>query len=267
MVNQQYDAVHPAITEVTSPHLSNLCMVFGAGSNTRMQALGFYVDRTVRRHERIQNPPTVPANDSLDFGKFVENGHTADPAVASAGTDLFSIQNNRETTIEEISLAVNNDGILAGAAVGDSEVTALDGTDRARGFGADDLVEYGGVRAELTRTTDTEADEYPVPTTALSPSVDQGLLRFDAEQAGNNPFYWGFYNTTGADVDLDAYAVGARYKVTVVENDSAVRRMLNGDAPCRVVQHGSFSLDNPNLPRAWAENTIAIRGGELLPTG
>lgn len=267
MEHQQYEATHPAITDVTSTAFDRLAVVYAADGGASVRALGFQLGQVVRRHQRIENPPSIAAGESLDLGKFTTEGHTEAAGVSGTASDIFAIGSGRQSTIEEVGVAIDTDGLLAAVAVGNSTITALEETGRARGFSPDDYADFGAVRSELTTTgTDSDTDtEYPLPTTALAPKRDQGLIRFDGRETGNNPFYFGFHNPTGAGVDLDVYAVGYRYSVSVLSDAALVRDMVRGDVDARVVQHGSFDASNPNLPREWASNSVEVTTPDLLP--
>lgn len=250
MADNRYTSTYPSITDVLSPKLSNLVVVFGGTTGTTLQAVGFNVARVVRRHQRVPYATALAGEESLDFGKFGENGHANDDAVDDPGSDIFRIEENRENTIEELGFAVNNPGVLVGAAVGESEISALEGTARSRGFGPDDFESYGAVRSELTYTGNGD-EQYPMPTTALSVTDQQGLVRVDSEESGANPFYFAFNNTTTGGVELDVYAIGTRYQVSLMDNPGLVDGIIAGEEPGRVVQHGGWGNTNPNLPRSW----------------
>jgi hypothetical protein len=262
--NHQYDSAYPAITDVLSEPFSNLVLVYGGRSGAVATAVAFQVGRTIRRVQRVSNPPTIVAGDTLDYGIIGDNGHEND--VADYGKDIFRIETDRVHTIEEHGIAVNNSDVRVGVRSADgSDIIGLaEDDDRGgRGYSPSNFGEFGAVESELTTV---EADEL-VPTTAVSENPDQGLIRVDSKTGGNNPLRFGFENHGNADATLDMFSVGARYKVNAVTQTDRVRQMLAGQVPnTRVVMYGGLTNTNPNLPSEWYDHAVSLAEDEVLPT-
>lgn len=261
-----YDAPFPAIQDVTSRELDNLVLLYQGPQNNTVRALGFRILRTVRRTERVSNEPTLQPNgdqgDSLDFGYFGDNGHSAE--VTQSGDEVFRVDNERSSTIIEYGFEVEPDGVRTAVETADgSTVLGLrEGSDRARGFGPSDFPLRGSVLSDLTRATTRDGDE--VPTTALAGSRRQGLFRIDSDENGLNRFRFAFTNTTGNAVDVGVTAKGQTYHVQPVEDRETLIDMVSkGGTPARVVTWGGFTNSSPNLPREWTSALQRIEVSQI----
>lgn len=262
-----YDSAYPAVIDVVSRNLDNMVLMYGNSQRQTYNAIAFQVTRSVRRIERLENEVTVPANDTVEFGYFGESGHSA--VTSNAGDDRFRIETKTDRTIKEFGFAVLNDGVYVGVQTGDGEtVTGLrEDDERGRGFNAEDLVDRGGVEADLTYIdSPTVTGDMAVPTTALSERAQQGLIRIDSEQDGQNRFWFGFNNTTGNNEDITLIGLGTTYNIRVIEDEQTARDMLAGNGyNRRLVQYGPLGNTNPNLPRQWYDHTISVSGDQLTP--
>jgi len=247
-----YDATYRTINSVTSREMDNLVLVYGNSNNNVWNALAFQIVRTRRRIERVTSGPTLAADgnagDTLSFGYFGANGHSTN--ATNPGDEVFQIDTERSSTIVEYGISVAPDGVLTGVrTVSDDAVSgSREGSDRLRGFGADNLQQYGGVESEHTRT-DTP---HEIPTTALAGSARQGLLRIDSDNDGLNRFSFAFDNTTASSVTVSVEAIGQTYDVVPVTDTARVKRMLRGNnVNRRLLTYGGFTTTNPNLPTDW----------------
>ena len=256
-----YDSEYPAIHDVTSRDLGSLVLLYGTSELGAYTALGLSIGRTQRRVEYIQNEPTVPANGSLSFGYFGEDGHSAD--VNDPGTDVLSIEQQMPRTLVEYGIAVEPAGLYVG--VENPNGSRLSGlnpqSDRARGLDEDTLDQYSGVLSDYT-AIDSPDGAQPIPTTALSNKREQGIIRFDSRKSGDNVTRFAFKNPTGSDITPDVTAVGRTYRVDPITDEAEVRSMLRDDKT-RVVTYGGFDNSNPNLPPDWYDSKVTIEHGEL----
>lgn len=265
--SQSYDTVHPAITEVTADPQDLLAVVYGNSNANTYNALAFQVVRSVRRVERVEGLFSLNDNGTKEFGYVGESGFSAD--VSSPGTELFAIDSERNSTLGEYGFAVQPDGVYVGVqtADGDSLTGFREGSERERGFSADDLPNRGGVLSEQTRAA-TPAPSIPeaIPTTALAPRPDQGLVRVDSRDDGPNRFFFAFNNQSGGSVNVDLTLYGATYDVRPIEDEATTRTILRGDDYSRrILNYGGFGNTNPNLPQTWYDYAVDIRRGELVP--
>lgn len=264
---QTYDSVHPAITEVVSRPHDNLVVVYGSSKNDTYNALAFQVVRTVRRIERVDGLFSLTDGSTKEFGYIGENGFSQD--VSDPGTEVFRIDAERGSTLVEYGFMVPQDGVYVGVQTGDGDsVTGFrEGSERERGFSASNLTEYGGVLSDVTRVSAPSVTQNePIPTTAVSPRPDQGLVRIDSRQDGPNRFFFAFNNQSGGTVDVDLTGYGMTYDVRPITDPAAARTMLQGDGiNRRVLNYGGFGNENPNLPAAWYDYTAEVSAEQLVP--
>lgn len=263
-----YDTVHPAITDVVSRPMDNLVLVYGNSNRDTYNALAFQVVRSVRRYERVEDAFTLNANGGTrEFGWFGESGFSR--STSNPGTEVFSIDSNRSKTIGEYGFAIHQDGVYVGIQTGDGATVdgLAEGDERGRGLDADQLPTRAGVLSDYTRAASPAASlDEPVPTTALSERYDQGLIRIDSKQDGNNRFFFAFNNQAGSNRTIDITAYGQTYNVRPIDDEQTARDMLAGNGyNRRVVQYGAFDNTNPNLPRDWYDYRVSVGPGELTP--
>lgn len=262
-----YDSAYPAITDVVSRHYDNIVLVYGNSNRDRHNAIAFQIMRTVRRVERVHDAFDVAAGGVKEFGWFGENGFSTD--VASPGDEVFSVQSERNRTLVEYGFAVPQDGVYVGIeTAGAGVVDGLrEGDDRARGLAAEDLDTRAGVASDHTYVAaPSVVPDSPLPTTALSETPGQGLIRIDSEQDGPNRFMFGFQNSTGASVTIDVIGMGQTYDVRPVEDRATARDIIAGDGyNRRVIQYGGMDATNPNLPRSWYDHAVGVNEAELAP--
>jgi len=262
-----YDSAYPAVTDVFSRHLDNIALIYGHSDRSRYNALAFQVTRSVRRIERVQNAFSVPDTGTKDFGWFGENGFSQD--ANNPGKEVFSVQSERAQTLQEWGFAVPQDGVYVGLQTGDGDgIDGLrEGDDRGRGLSADDLNQRAGVLSDYTYIDSPPAsNDDELATTALSETPEQGALRIDSEQDGPNRFYFGFQNQSGASVTIDVVGIAQTYDVRPVTDEQTARDIIEGeDYARRLVQYGSMSNTNPNLPREWYDYRVTVGPNELTP--
>lgn len=263
-----YDSPYPAITDVTSEELHNLCVLYGTSTDDVYRVLAFQVARTVRRIERLGQTMTVSAGEEVPFGTITSSGHTRLGGGPSSD-DIFRIGENRDSTIEELGIGFTtnqDDSDLYVAYEGASGEPVIgvqgDDADRARGFDETVFNERGAVTADLTTLTN-----FQYPTTALSEHPqDQGIIRFDSRDDGRNTFRFGFFNSGTADAEVSIFGMGQTYRVRQVTDASVVRNMVTpGGIPSRTITYGGFENSTPNLPSAWTNSVTTVDRGELLP--
>lgn len=257
-----YTAAFPQIFDVTSRPQDNLVLLYGTSTDDAITALPFRIERTLRRIERTTNGPTLAAGETLDFGYFGEGGHERD--VAQPGEDVLEIETERDNTIVEFGVGFDTSDVYVGVESADgTPITGLrEGADRARGFGPDDLPERGGVLSDYTITETPQA----VPTTALSGTPEQGLMRIDSRQDGNNPLRFAFYNDSGGQVTLNMTAIGMAYEARPVYDRSEALSLVAGEGyKRRLVGYGGFGNTKPNLPREWQDATVQVEYGDVGP--
>lgn len=264
--NNGYDSPYRAIQDVTNDEFSNLVLLYSDSQESAYRALAFQVTRTHRRIERLTTEPTLAADgnagDTLDFGYLGENGHQSD--VSDPGDEILQVFSDRERTIIEYGISVEPDGVLVGVQTpGNVNVFGVaDSANRARGYGVDNLGQFGAIDSQYTRT-DTP-DE--VPTTALSTNPDQGIMRIDSDEDGRNPIRLALSNTTASQETVSIEAVGTSYEVRPVTNQQKVRDMVVGKGyDARVVTWGGEANLNPNLPQDWRDYVTDIASNKLLP--
>jgi hypothetical protein len=263
----QYDSTYRAVTEVVSPPREFLALVYGNSNDGTYNLLAFQVLRSVRRIERIENQFNIANTDTEGFGYFGEDGFSTN--VGDAGNDVFRVDTERARTIKEYGFAVPQDGVYVGVQAGDGDaINGLrEGGDRDRGFGPDDLPQQGGILSDFTYIDSPTASlDFPMPTTALSPHPNQGIVRIDSEQDGSNNFYFGFNNQSGGQVTIDVTGYGQTYDVRPIEDETVTREILAGEGYARrVLTYGGFGNQRPNLPRDWYDYRVAVGPGELTP--
>jgi hypothetical protein len=252
---------HPfeVITDVQSRETDNLALLFGRNQTNAYQAIGLKISRVNRRIERITNLPTLGPGEELDLGFLGEQGHEQD--VATPGDDKLRIDDDFDEMLVEYGIGFRPSGVLVAVeSPSDSLISGIVG-DRTRGYdatggGKSNLEDFASVRSEHTVT------EEGIPTTALSPTPNQGLFRIDTENDGTNPMRFGFKSHREDDAPLEALAYGATYRVTPITDRQAVEDMVYGNQMRRrVVTYGGIENERPNIPPEW-EESVVILGSE-----
>lgn len=257
-----YTGVYPHIYEVTNLPQQNIVLLYGNSNEDTYQAIAFRIKRAIRRREEVDNGPTVGADSTLSFGYFGEDGHSAD--VADAGEEVFRVDSNRDRTLVEYGFGFPENGVYVGVETGEGDVVngLGPGDDRDRGFSAADLDQRGGVLSDLT-TVETQNANEAEPTTALSEKPDQGLVRIDSRENGNNPFRFAFKNITGGSITVNPIAVGMHYEVVPVIDRQQTLRMAAGRETARLLTYGGLGNSKPNLPRKWQEASYQVEYGDV----
>jgi hypothetical protein len=267
MEQHTHDSIYPAAPGVYSRSWDNIVLTYGTSERDNIHALAFQVVRSVRRVERVFDAFTVADDDTKTFGYFGESGFSTD--TASPGTEVFSIQDQRDRTLQEWMFAVPQDGVYVGVQTGDGDVVdgLSEGDGRGRGLSAEDLPQRAGVLSDYTYVdSPAPSTDAVMPTTALSETPRQGLIRIDSEQDGANPYYFGFNNKSGGNQTIDLIGVGQTYHVRPVQDETTVRDIIDGAGfNRRILQYGSLSNTNPNLPRPWYNYRVTVRRDELTP--
>jgi len=259
----QYESVYPAITDVTSRERDNIVLLHGNSNENVYNALGFQVSRVQRRIERVTNQvslaPSGDAGDSVGFGFIGENGHSQ--TVGDPGDEVFRIDTGRSSTIVEYGVAVDQDNVLVAVQNpnGETVMGLREGSSRARGFGPDDFPTRGAVESVNTRTGGT----HDVPTTALSETEDQGLVRIDSREGGANYFAFAFKNQANGAQNVTMTAMGTTYEVRPVTNTERVLDMVSGQVNRRLLTYGGWGNTRPNLPAEWYDHRVEVGPADL----
>lgn len=263
--NNEYTSTYRSINEVLSEELDNLVLLYGNSQDDLFNALGFRIIRTQRRIERLTQTFTLAANgnagDSLDFGRLGENGHAQD--VSNPGDDILQVFEDRERSLLEWGISVDVDGVLTGveSPSGKPVLGVSDASNRTRGWDPEEFDSYGAVLSDYTRADAPD----PIPTTALSPSHDQGLFRIDSDESGRNSMRFAFLNTTGSQVTVDITAIGKRYVVTPIKDEQTLRQMVRGEGvKRRLATWGGLGNTSPNLPSPWFDYRVTLNEDEFL---
>lgn len=259
-----YDASYPTIFDVASGNHTDLALVYGDSSKKTYSALAFQVVRGIRRFERVEGLLTLEDDESMEFGRVGEDGFSED--VSDPGSEVWRIDSQRSETVIEYTFAVPQDGVWVGLRTGDGDslVGLREGDSRKRGFGASSLAERGAVLSDHTYIDTPSASlDDAIPTTALSPRRDQGIVRIDSREDGENPFRFAFHNESGDEVDIDITGVGMSYHVRPYTSDEDVTRVLEDD-DARLLTYGGFGNTNPNLPTDWYDYAVDVGPDELM---
>lgn len=270
--SQQYEAEFPTVHEVASGEHDTLAVLYGHSQQNHYNALAFQVVRRVRRIEYVEDILNGQLGDdtSENFGYIGESGWSNN--VSSAGDGLLEILENRDSTLGEYGVGVVQDGVYVGVQTGDGDaVNGLrEGSDRDRGFGPDDFEQYGALLSDYTTIeTPSGTQDREYPTTALSPTSDQGLLRIDSDIGGPNRMFFAFRNISGSAVNIDLVVHGYTYEVRPIMDPGTVEDIVVGDGypDRRLLTYGGFGNSNPNLPSAWYDGEIEVEEGQLTPGG
>jgi len=251
------------IPAVVSKEIDNLAILYGDSNGDTWNALAFQINQINRRTHRVSNLPRLGPGESLDFGFLGENGHSS--AVSDAGNDKLRIDSDRSETIVEYGIAIKPDGLLVGVEnpAGETVTGVLD-NDRLRGYEPDaanssDFEDFGSIRSETTHTAAR------VPTTALSETPHQGLVRFDKEEGQYNNTYFGFLNQREDEVSLEVVAHGVSYKVTPVTDTDTVRDIVYGNGHRRrVLTYGGLGNTSPKRPQGWRRGEVTLTADDTL---
>lgn len=249
---------------VVSQEVDNIVLLYGSSTDEQWRALAFQVNQTNRRVQQYDQLPTLNPGGTLDFGFLGEDGHSQD--VSQPGKDVLRVADERNETIMEYGIAVKPSGVLVGVENPAGElVSGIQDADRLRGFSPldasgnnPDFRDFGAAYAEHSHT------DTALPTTALSPSPRQGLVRFDRDDNSQNTIYFGFYNAREDPAALDLLAWGQTYKVTNVSSPQVVRRMYRGEGyKRRVLTYGGLQNHSPKIPSEWKGNEVTITTGDV----
>lgn len=268
--SRNYDAEFPAIYDVVSGSHELIALLVGSSMEDTYTAMAFQVTQSVRRIERVRDATTVNANGgTTEFGLFGENGFSPD-VPGDPGNEVFSIDAERDKTIVEYGFAVEQDGIYTALKAGDGAnvIGKRSGATDYRGWSAENARVRGGVLSDHTEMeSPATSTNFPIPTTALSPEPhNQGVVRVDSRENGDNPFRFAFRNDTGSDETIDLTAMGQAYNVRVIEDENTVRDIIRGDGyDRRLLTWGHFDNTNPNLPAPWIDNRVTVGPGDLTP--
>mgnify|MGYP000305922229 CR=1 FL=1 len=260
-----YTGVFPSIYDVTSRPQDNLVLSYGTSNDDEINILAFRVERSIRRIERVTNGPTIADGGNLDFGYFGTNGHTRD--VADPGNEVFRIESDRNRSLVEYGFALPDvDDVYIGLEAGDggAVVGLSEGSDRLRQFSAQDFEQRGAPKSQETRVEANGGTE--IPSTRLSTAPDQGIIRLDSRQDGNNPFRFAFANRSGGQITANVIGMGMAYEVRPLYDREEALDMLAGDGyNRRLLTYGGFDNTNPNLPRQWYNAAHTVPYGEVGP--
>lgn len=256
------DSPYPPLTSVHSRPNESFTIMWENSSDGTWNALGFVVDQVMRRYERIEGFATLADGGTLDFGIFGEKGHESN--TTDEGADRLRIEENHDRRVIEYAVGVTptDENLLVGVQNPiDAPIVGLDEqSNRLRNFDVAALTDRGGVASTDTITSDGAT------TTALSTTPDQGLVRIDTDDNGNNPMRFGFNNQTGAQQTLSAQAFGAAYDVTVIGTPNQVRNLLYSP-DVRTLIYGGQGNSSPNLPRPWKSAVVEVTTDDAVTLG
>lgn len=257
---QTDDGFHP-IPAVVSEEVDNLAVVYGDSNEDSWKVLAFKVNQINRRTQRVTNLPRLAPGGTLDFGYLGENGHSQD--VSDAGQDQLRIEDAQEETLMEFGVAVKPDGVLVGVQnPSGEEITGVQDSDRLRGYGpsnanSSDFEDFGALQSDVTYT------ERTIPTTALSETPSQGIVRFDQDEGNHNNTYFGFYNQRETDAELEVKVHGAAYKVSNVTDPQTVRDIYFGNGyRRRVLTYGGLQNYSPKRPQSWRSGEVTVNADD-----
>lgn len=261
----EYTSTIPAIPEVLSRPQDNIALVYSNSNDNTYNAIAFQITQAVRRIERAENVLTLADGETQEFGYVGEDGFSSE--VTSPGDEIFRVDADRDHTIVEYGFAVPQDGVYIGLETGGGDPINgyAEGSDRDRGYGPDDLPDSGVLSDHTYVDAPPATNDEPIPTTALSETLEHGLIRADSKQQGDNPFFFAFKNESGGQVDIDITGFGRTYNVRPITNEETVRSMVTGDINRKLVNYGGLGNTNPNLPRSWYDHRIRVGPGELTP--
>lgn len=255
----QYTSAFPAIHDVQSLETHNLVVLYASSTRNQFRAFSLQTNMTIRRRERLTSVTTLADGETLDYGMLQEGGHEGTAGVTTdPSKDLLRIGDQKDETLVEWGIGVEPNDVFVGVQnPSTNAITGLQGDRERRESGVDDLDTHG-VLSDHTRT------DAGIPTTALSTTQNQGLVRMDSDEDGRNPIRVGFSNQSGEQRTIDVEAHGVAYHVTPVEDPDVVRDMVFGEGyNRRVLTWGSFKNDSPNLPRGWDDGEVELSGDDV----
>ena len=258
----QYTSEYPTLMDVQTKEQHNMVVLYANSTSNQWRAMAFQTNMTIRRVERATDIATLSDGETLDFGMLQEEGHEETSGVTTdASKDILRIDDQKSETIVEYALGVTptDDELYVGVQNPKTQfISGIQGDRLRRRSQADDLVDVG------TRSTLTVTDTDTVPTTALSESPDQGLVRIDSADEGQNPIRIGFQNESGGDITPSIEALGVAYHVTPVTDSGVVEDMFHGKGHNRrVLSWGNLENDSPNIPKAWREGVIDVTAADV----
>ena len=251
-----YTSEFPAFIDVQNRENENLVVLYGSSTDNEWRALALQSNQIVRRRERVPDVHTLSDGDSLDYGMLQatssgiqhEQDTTTDPS-----QDILRVDSNKDETLVEYGIGVTNSDVYVGIENAGETVTGLQGDRERRENGVEDLDRHG-VPSQLTLTDDNE-----VPTTALSPTPDQGIVRIDSDDNGRNPIRIGLYNDSGGQSTPDVEVLGTAYRVTPITDAGIVEDMAYGSGfNRRVLMWSDFGNTSPNVPETWKDGRITL---------
>lgn len=252
------------IPSVISQEMDNIAVLYGDSDDDSWKAVALKVNQINRRIDYINNLPDLDPGGTLDFGFFGEDGHS--DAVSSPGQDQLRIESDVSQTLMEYGIGIEPDGVQVAVENPSGElVTGVQDADRLRGYqpeaaNSSDFNDFGSVLSDHTMLPSG------IPTTALSETPQQGLVRFDQSSDVHNNIYFGFRNTRENTVSLSATAWGATYRVTPVQDQQTAKDVVFGSNGIRrrVLTYGGLTNTAPNRPTEWKRGEVTLTGSDAI---
>lgn len=252
-----YTSEYPAFIDVQNRENENIVILYGSSSDNEWRALALQTNQLVRRRERVGSLKTLADGDVTGYGMLQETSsgiQHEDDTTTDPSQDIFRIDSNKSETLAEFAIGVTTDDVYVGVENAGEVISGLQG-DRARRETQPDDLDRHGIPSQLTLTNETD-----LPTTALSGTPDQGIVRIDSENNGRNPLRVAFNNeVAGAQRTVDVIVDGVSYRVTPVTDKGVVEDITYGKGHNRrVLTWSGFQNTSPNVPEPWKEGRIDI---------
>jgi len=251
-----YTSEYPAFIDVQNRENQNIVILYGSSTDNEWKAMAVQTNQIVRRRERAIDIQSIDDQGTLDFGMLQdtssgiqhEEDTTTDPS-----QDILRIDGNKDETLAEYAIGVSETDVYVGIENAGSEILGLQGDRERTESGVSDLDRHG-IPSQLTLTND-----HSLPTTALSPTPDQGDVRIDSDDNGRNPTRIGLFNDSGGTLNPDVVVHGAAYRVTHVADKGIVEDMAYGKGHNRrVLMWSGFENTSPNVPEPWKDGRITL---------
>lgn len=258
-----YTSEYPAFIDVQNRENENIVVLYGSSTDQEWRAMAFQTNQLLRRRERVADVKTLADGDVTSYsmlqdtssGIQLEEDTTTDPS-----QDILRIDGNKDETLAEYAIGVTTDDVYVGVQNKGTEIMGIQGDRERRETQPDDLDRHG-IPANLTLT-----NEHSLPTTALSGSPNQGIVRIDSDDNGRNPIRIALNNeVSGAQRTPDIIIQGVSYRVTPVTDSGVVENILHGKGHNRrILTWGAFDNDSPNVPEPWKDGRITVTDEDVM---
>ena len=258
-----YTSEYPAFIDVQNRENENIVVLYGSSTDNEWKAMAFQTNQLLRRRERVADVTTLSDGDVTEYN-MLQDTTSGIQLEEDAGTDpsddILRIDSNKDETIAEYGIGVTTDDVYVGVQTKGGEILGLQGDRERRETQPEDLDRHG-VPSQLTLT-----NEHSLPTTALSGSPNQGIVRIDSDDNGRNPIRIGLNNeVAGAQRTPDIIVHGVSYRVTPVDDTGVVEDILHGQGHNRrILTWGAFDNDSPNIPEPWTDGRITVTDEDVM---